>query len=202
MDLFFCACHAINKFDRVYPEWRVNSEFITEHLTRALSLDSKLSSHPIEVECPDANHINQVSVPGCRSTTRNSTLVQRSSMPCLILKLRPVISQIIFHVVLCPDSYTFLVLRMLSYYVGEEKFLQGVSNYLKKKLFANSVTHDLWDGISAATGINITELMENWITKIGFPVVSVTENENGITVRQDRFLETGVADPKDNETIW
>jgi len=44
--------------------------------------------------------------------------------------------------------------------------------------------------------------MENWITKIGYPVLTVTENANGITVRQDRFLETGAAEPKDNETIW
>jgi aminopeptidase 2 len=91
---------------------------------------------------------------------------------------------------------------MLSSYVGEEKFLKGVSLYLKKKLFANSVTHDLWEGISTATGVNITQLMENWITKIGYPVLTVTEEANGITVRQDRFLETGAAEPKDNETIW
>ena len=91
---------------------------------------------------------------------------------------------------------------MLSNYVGEEKFLKGVSLYLKKKLFANSVTTDLWEGIDTATGLNITQLMENWITKIGFPVLTVTEDAKGITVRQDRFLETGPADPKDNETIW
>ena len=95
-----------------------------------------------------------------------------------------------------------LVLRMLSNYVGEEKFLKGVSIYLKKKLFGNSVTHDLWDGISAATGLDITGLMENWVTKMGFPVLTVTEDAKGITVRQDRFLETGPADPKDNQTIW
>lgn len=91
---------------------------------------------------------------------------------------------------------------MLSNYVGEEKFLQGVSLYLKKKLFANSVTHDLWEGISTATGANITQLMENWITKIGYPVLTITETADGIKVRQDRFLETGPAEPKDNETIW
>jgi aminopeptidase 2 len=45
---------------RVFPEWKVDSEFISDHLNRALSLDAKLSSHPIEVDCPDANHINQV----------------------------------------------------------------------------------------------------------------------------------------------
>jgi len=94
------------------------------------------------------------------------------------------------------------VLRMLSAYVGEDKFLTGVSIYLKKHLFGNSVTHDLWEGISAATNLKITELMENWITKIGFPVLSVTEDEKGIFVKQDRFLETGQADQKDNETIW
>jgi len=91
---------------------------------------------------------------------------------------------------------------MLSYYVGEEKFLKGVSLYLKKKLFANSVTHDLWEGISTSTGLNITELMENWITKVGFPVLRVTEKDDSITVRQDRFLETGAAKPEDNEVIW
>ena len=91
---------------------------------------------------------------------------------------------------------------MLSNYVGEEKFLKGVSIYLKRKLFANSVTHDLWEGIGEATDLKITDLMENWITKIGFPVLSVTEDEKGIFVRQDRFLETGAADPKDNETLW
>lgn len=43
---------------------------------------------------------------------------------------------------------------MLSNYVGEELFLKGVSIYLKKKLYANSVTKDLWEGIGAATGLS------------------------------------------------
>ena len=66
---------------------------------------------------------------------------------------------------------------MLSNYVGEEKFLKGVSLYLKKKLFANSKTHDLWEGIETATGLDIPDLMENWITKVrlygtrGWPVL-------------------------------
>jgi aminopeptidase 2 len=32
--------------------------------------------------------------------------------------------------------------------------------------------------------------------------VTVTEIPEGIKVRQDRFLETGLAEGKDNETIW
>ena len=41
---------------------------------------------------------------------------------------------------------------MLSHYVTEEKFLKGVSIYLKKHLYANSVTRDLWEGIAEASG--------------------------------------------------
>lgn len=44
------------------------------------------------------------------------------------------------------------VLRMLSNYLGEESFLKGVSLYMKKHLYANSVTKDLWEGISEASG--------------------------------------------------
>ncbi|THV05631.1 hypothetical protein K435DRAFT_849875 [Dendrothele bispora CBS 962.96] len=40
------------------------------------------------------------------------------------------------------------------------------------------------------------------VFQMGFPVVTVTETSNGIKVRQDRFLETGIAQPKDNETLW
>ncbi|KDQ59543.1 hypothetical protein JAAARDRAFT_33120 [Jaapia argillacea MUCL 33604] len=150
---------------KVFPEWKVESEFITQHLGNALDLDAKLSSHPIEVECPDANQINQIF-----------------------------------------DALSYAkagsVLRMLSNYVGEDRFLKGVSLYLKNRLYGSSVTKDLWDGISEATGIDVAKMMDNWITKMGFPVLTVTETKHGIKVRQDRFLETGPAEPKDNETIW
>ena len=46
--------------NKVFPEWKVHSAFISDSLTSALALDAKLSSHPIEVACPDANMINQI----------------------------------------------------------------------------------------------------------------------------------------------
>ncbi|KAJ6546483.1 leucyl aminopeptidase [Mycena vulgaris] len=149
----------------IFPEWKANSEFISDHLQSAFALDAKRSSHPIEVECPDANHINQI-----------------------------------FDAL--SYSKAASVLRMLCDYVGEEKFLKGVSLYLKRNLFGNTVTNDLFEGISAATGVDTVRLMDNWIKKIGYPVITVTESPNGIHVRQDRFIETGHADPEENETIW
>lgn len=50
--------------------------------------------------------------------------------------------------------------------------------------------------------LDVPRMMDNWVKKMGFPVVTVTETEGGIRVRQDRFLESGPPEPKDNETIW
>ena len=52
---------------RVFPDWKVHSSFISDALASALSLDAKLSSHPIEVDCPDANMINQASTSACKT---------------------------------------------------------------------------------------------------------------------------------------
>lgn len=41
---------------------------------------------------------------------------------------------------------------MLSVYTGEEKFLKGVSLYLKAHLYGNTVAEDLWNGIQQTTG--------------------------------------------------
>jgi aminopeptidase 2 len=121
--------------NRLFPEWRVNSQFINENLNSALRLDAKLSSHPIEVAVPDANQINQIF-----------------------------------------DALSYAkaasVLRMLSEHVGEDRFLKGVSIYLKKHLFANSVSRDLWEGISEATGKDIPKIMDAWVSKARRPASS------------------------------
>jgi aminopeptidase 2 len=61
------------------------------------------------------------------------------------------------------------VLRMLSEYVGEDRFLKGVSIYLKNNLFANTVSRDLWEGISEATGKDIPKIMDAWVSKARRP---------------------------------
>ena len=96
------------------------------------------------------------------------------------------------------------VLRMLAAVVGEDKFLKGVSIYLKKHLYGNASTKDLWAGISEASGVDVTRIMNEWILNVGFPVISVEELDGGkrIKVRQDRFLNTGDVKPEENKTIW
>ncbi|KAH8091342.1 peptidase family M1-domain-containing protein [Cristinia sonorae] len=94
------------------------------------------------------------------------------------------------------------VLRMLSTHVGEDKFLQGVSKYLQDHRYGSTVSKDLWDSLAAIVGHDISALMDSWVTRVGFPVINVSEKDGVVQVRQDRFMESGRQTPGQNETIW
>jgi aminopeptidase N len=94
------------------------------------------------------------------------------------------------------------VIRMLSSHLGEKVFLQGVADYLKAHQYSNATTNDLWSALSKTSGLNVNEFMDNWIRKIGFPVVTVAEEPGQISLRQQRFLLAGDAKPEEDETVW
>lgn len=104
------------------------------------------------------------------------------------------------------DAISYLkgssVIRMLSSYLGNETFLKGVSNYLKKHQYSNAKTSDLWSALSEASGQDINKFMGPWINKIGFPVVTLAEEPGQIGAKQSRFLITGDVKPEDDETTW
>lgn len=95
------------------------------------------------------------------------------------------------------------VLRMISTYLGEETFLEGVRQYLKKHAYGNTETGDLWAALSDASGKKVDDVMTVWTKHIGFPVVTVTENsDNTIHLKQNRFLRTGDAKPEEDEVLY
>ncbi|KAF2016445.1 hypothetical protein BU24DRAFT_433443 [Aaosphaeria arxii CBS 175.79] len=94
------------------------------------------------------------------------------------------------------------VIRMLSAHLGEKVFLQGVADYLKAHKYSNATTNDLWSALSNASGKDINSFMDLWIRKIGFPVVTVTEEPGQVSLRQQRFLLSGDAKPEEDETVW
>lgn len=94
------------------------------------------------------------------------------------------------------------VIRMLASHLGVETFLKGVSDYLKAHKYSNAKTKDLWAALSKASGQPVHEFMDPWITKIGFPVVTVAEEPGQISVRQSRFLSAGEVKPEEDTTTW
>ena len=52
--------YADKPFNRIFPELKVDANFLNDHLTAALYLDANLSSHPIEVAVPDVGQLGQI----------------------------------------------------------------------------------------------------------------------------------------------
>ncbi|KAH7120209.1 peptidase family M1-domain-containing protein [Dactylonectria estremocensis] len=104
------------------------------------------------------------------------------------------------------DSISYLkgcsAIRMLANHLGVETFLKGVSNYLKAHAYGNAKTTALWHALGEASGKDVNELMHPWISKIGHPVVTVTEEPGQISIKQSRFLSTGDVKPEDDTTTW
>lgn len=94
------------------------------------------------------------------------------------------------------------LLRMISKWLGEDVFIKGVSQYLEKFKYGNAKTEDLWDALTAASGKNVTEVMNIWTKKVGFPVITVKEEGNEITFTQNRYFSTGDAKPEEDETLY
>lgn len=182
--------------DKCFPEWESASEFIAMHLERALALDAKRSSHAIEVrlssESGNLESGEWAIVPLFRHVSPTDCHPNRCTCSTAINQIFDAVSY----------SKGASVLRMLSKLVGEDVFLKGVSIYLKKLAYGNSVTADLWNGISEASGKDVPRIMKNWILQQGFPVLTVSEEADSIKVRQNRFLTTGDVKSEEDETLW
>jgi len=96
------------------------------------------------------------------------------------------------------------VLRMISTYLGEDIFIEGIRQYLKKHAYENTQTGDLWAALSAASGKDLRKVMNIWTKNVGYPVITVTENEDkkSIHVKQNRFLWTADVTPEEDRILY
>ncbi|CDK25436.1 unnamed protein product [Kuraishia capsulata CBS 1993] len=127
----------------------------------------------------------------------------RSSHPIEV----PIYSALEIDQVFDPISYLkgASIIRMLGSAVGVDKFLKGVSIYLKKHAFGNATTEDLWTSVSESVGYDINKRMNVWTKKQGFPYVTVMEKEDdskSVVISQHRFLASDNLTPTEDEALW
>jgi puromycin-sensitive aminopeptidase len=80
------------------------------------------------------------------------------------------------------------VLRMLEQYLGAVVFREGVRGYLMAHRFANADTGDLWAALGRASQQPIPAVMDGWIFRPGYPVVTVSRDPAGhLVLSQQRF---------------
>lgn len=95
------------------------------------------------------------------------------------------------------------LLKMISRWLGEDVFVKGVSNYLKKHKWGNTKTSDLWEALSDVSGKDVVKVMDIWTKHVGFPIVHVQESGNGeLTLTQNRFLATADVKPEEDEVLY
>lgn len=94
------------------------------------------------------------------------------------------------------------VIRMLAAHLGQDVFLTGVGDYLRTHAFGNATTNDLWSAVGKASGQDIRALIDPWILRIGFPVVTIGEEPGQIGIKQNRYLSTGDVTNEDDRTTW
>ncbi|VDO87635.1 unnamed protein product [Haemonchus placei] len=94
--------------------------------------------------------------------------------------------------------------RMLFHYLGEETFQAGLRLYLKKFQYDNAVTLDLWNALGDASQQNVAKLMSGWTKQMGYPVITVTDRQQGknriLSLSQKRFIADGGEDPENS--LW
>jgi tricorn protease interacting factor F2/3 len=80
------------------------------------------------------------------------------------------------------------ILRMIENYVGSEAFRKGIGTYLKENSYGNAEGAALWNSIAKYSGGNISKIMEAWIKRMGYPVITVSRNGSRLQMKQERYL--------------
>ncbi|XP_041081686.1 aminopeptidase Ey-like [Polyodon spathula] len=85
------------------------------------------------------------------------------------------------------------VLRMLSEFLTEDVFVEGLRTYLKEFQYSNTVYQDLWAHLQMAVESStivlphkVADIMNRWTLQMGFPVVTINTTTGLVT--QNHFL--------------
>ena len=80
----------------------------------------------------------------------------------------------------------FMLMRLM----GEQNFLKGLRDYFEKHQYQNTTGDDLWAALQPYAEFNVSDFMNQWITRPGFPIF-----EGG---KQERFYLDG----RSNQESW
>jgi len=90
------------------------------------------------------------------------------------------------------------LMHMIQYYIGEDAFRAGLKQYFADHAYGNTVGNDLWDALGRASGQPVKTIMNTWISQSGFPVVTVTRDDEHVTLSQEQFF-VGPHQPSDKQ---
>lgn len=90
------------------------------------------------------------------------------------------------------------VLRMTEKFVGEDKFRDGLREYLPRFMYGNASGIDLWESIEKVSGKPVRKIMGEWTSKQGYPLIRVSRTADRVRITQERFMLDGSTD----RSVW
>lgn len=87
------------------------------------------------------------------------------------------------------------LMRMCQAYIGHDAFRRGLQSYFAEFAYQNTEANDLWRHLSAASGKDVSRLMNSWISQSGYPVVNVTSD--GLS--QEQFF---IGEHAESTQLW
>ncbi|KAL7638670.1 UNVERIFIED_CONTAM: hypothetical protein RMT77_011242 [Armadillidium vulgare] len=105
------------------------------------------------------------------------------------------------------------IIRMMSNFLTENTFRDGLSKYLTGLAYKSAVQDDLWsyltkqahDDRTLERDLTVKAIMDTWTLQMGFPVLTVTNNNDGTaTLMQERFLlvKNQTTNPNSHDYKW
>ncbi|KAJ8973356.1 hypothetical protein NQ317_001400 [Molorchus minor] len=151
----------------VFPEWELDKQFVLEVMHTVLDSDELENTQAIQSDCYTPTEIGNKF--GDISYNKGAS-----------------------------------ILRMVSHILGQTNFIAGLRTYLTTNAYAATKPEQLWAALSEHVDNSISNLpadlptiMNNWITKSGFPLISVTLSGNNLIIKQKRLSLSG-----NDTTTW
>ncbi len=87
------------------------------------------------------------------------------------------------------------VLKQLVFYVGRERFFEGINSYLNKHAYSNATLSDLLDELEITSGRDLKAWSAQWLEQSGINTITteVEENEDG-TIKRLALRQTAPAE--------
>lgn len=79
------------------------------------------------------------------------------------------------------------ILRQIRGYIGEDRYRQGLFDYLNHHAYGCAASADLWRALENAAKKPVSALMKSWIEQPGFPLITVRLDGHELNLSQHRF---------------
>ena len=91
------------------------------------------------------------------------------------------------------------LMHMLRRWLGDADFAKGLHAYFEKHQYGNTIGRDLWNALGQASGRDVAAFMDSWLEQPGYPVLTVTVENDVLKISQKQFF---IGEHEDKNRLW